>query len=75
MDIESLGHYGVDSIHVSHDKARWRDLVKTASNCLEKWHTADWGGKPHERWLYTTQREFMTSRDLKLHVNYQLKSS
>jgi len=75
MDIENLGHDGVVSIHVSHDKARWRDLVKTASNCLENWHTADGGGKRHERWQYTIQREFMTSKALKLHVNYQLKGS
>jgi len=75
MDIESSGHYGVDSIHVSHDKARWRNPVKRASNCFENWHTEDGGSKRHEWWLYTTQREFMTSKDLKLPINYRLKSS
>ena len=51
MDNQSLGHYNIDSIHVSHDKGRWRDLVQTASNGLENWNTVDGGGKRHERWL------------------------
>jgi hypothetical protein len=75
MHIESSGHYGVDSIHVSHDTARWLDPVKIASNCFENWHTEERGSNSHEWWLYTTQQEFMTSKDLKLRINYRLKSS
>jgi hypothetical protein len=69
MDIASLGHYGVDSIHASHNKARRRNFVKRSSYCLENWHTVDRGGKRHELWLYTTQRECMTSKYLKLYIN------